>query len=426
MKLKHTIAAAMTVVSAPVFANSVELYGTVDAGISHMTGLAGGAQTAVVSGVMSGSQLGFRGQEDLGGGYKLMFTLEQRIEMDTGANFNEPNSTPQLADRFSNAKLLGLSGLPPLTPDQWQGIVSKVSSRMANNPGANKENKKMWDKQSFIGLITPVGGFLLGRQYTPLAEMVATFDAAATQSTLSYSQTVGFPIVGDIRADNALAYRIKVNGLSGVLMYAPGEKSPGIGRLMGINGIYSGEQFGLGASYTTRNNELGQKSFTSTVLGASFKLGGNTFFTSLVSLKDPNPSGLSTLGASVASGLPDSLPAPAKEAIGRAVQSAYRQAFIQDVRIAHLGYKLNKGPHTFYAAYNLFNDRTASNADTVSFGGAYSYAFSKRTDASFIFTRFNNKGLAQSTPGQAGSIGGVTAHAGDDSNVITVGLRHRF
>jgi len=43
-----------------------------------------------------------------------------------------------------------------------------------------------------------------------------------------------------------------------------------------------------------------------------------------------------------------------------------------------------------------------------------------------VATHFDNKNWAQSAPGQAGFIGGVTASAGTDSNSLALGIRHRF
>jgi len=67
-----------------------------------------------------GSRLGFRGVEDLGGGYKAVFGMEHRLSADTGA---------QTAGTF------------------WQGY-------------------------STVGLVTPFGAVNLGRQYTPAFVMI--------------------------------------------------------------------------------------------------------------------------------------------------------------------------------------------------------------------------------------------------------------
>jgi predicted porin len=49
--------------------STVELYGIVDAGITQVTGLAGGTQTQLASGIMDGSRWGLKGQENIGGGF---------------------------------------------------------------------------------------------------------------------------------------------------------------------------------------------------------------------------------------------------------------------------------------------------------------------------------------------------------------------
>ena len=52
-------------------------------------------------------------------------------------------------------------------------------------------------------------------------------------------------------------------------MYGLAENSPSTGRFVGANAIYKTEAFSVGAAYNTRKNELGQKSLTDAVFGAS-------------------------------------------------------------------------------------------------------------------------------------------------------------
>ena len=108
------------------------------------------------------------------------------------------------------------------------------------------------------------------------------------------------------------------------------------------------------------------------------------------------------------------------------VQGAFIDAFKQDARLYHVGYKLDLGVNTVYLAFTRFNDKRPANADTDSYGVVYSYALSKRTDINAVAVHFNNKGLGQAAPGQAGFLGGVTAVAGADSNTYALGIRHRF
>jgi predicted porin len=118
------------------------------------------------------------------------------------------------------------------------------------------------------------------------------------------------------------------------------------------------------------------------------------------------------------------LPVPA--AILIPTKNAVSLALQQDGRLAHLGYKWITGVHTLYAAATHYDDRRPNDADVTSYGGAYTYAFSKRTDANLVLAHFRNKNLAQVAPGQAGFIGGVTRAPGIGSNSLALGLRHRF
>ena len=50
---------------------TVTVYGIIDAGITHTTGLAS-EKNQVVSGIMEGSRFGLRGNEDIGGGFRVV------------------------------------------------------------------------------------------------------------------------------------------------------------------------------------------------------------------------------------------------------------------------------------------------------------------------------------------------------------------
>ena len=422
---------------AQVPAPGVTLYGLADVGITSVSGLRNGTVTQVASGIMEGSRWGIKGNEDLGGGYKAIFTLEARVELDTGANSNRPITGTQLSDRFSNAILLGLptdaqfrtiTGLPSVAfPDgTMQGTVNKVDLALANEYGVNvgATGNRAFDRQAFVGLITPVGAVLAGRQYTPAYETFGTYDIMATQSALSAGQIVQFPAVFEIRTSNALSYRIVKDGISGSLMYAPGEVAgdSGAGRLLGINMGYTTNAFSVGLGYNTKNNELGDKSLTSTVLGASMNMGSSKLSGLVATIKDDNPNGFSAISDLIA---PAGSPAPVV-AFGNLVESKFINAFKQDGTLFHIGYRNVTGPHTISVAYNKYDDKRPANADLKSYGAAYTYALSKRTDLNAVLVRFDNSANAQVAPGGNGYLGGVTATAGTDSTGLALGIRHRF
>jgi predicted porin len=124
--MKKTLIALAAFAATASFAQStVTMYGNVDVGYgAHKTTSRDGTAFTKSSGVMdgswAGSRLGFRGTEDLGGGLKANFLVEQGINP-TGANgFNQRVGTfaHQLADAAGTAytannnrqSYLGLSG----------------------------------------------------------------------------------------------------------------------------------------------------------------------------------------------------------------------------------------------------------------------------------------------------------------------------
>ncbi|MCW2311882.1 porin [Rhodoferax antarcticus] len=108
---KSLIALAVLAASGASFAqSSVTLYGVADLwlGSSKLSGSFDGDSaslrtTALNSGGVATSRFGFKGSEDLGGGLKANFQLEQGINLDTGAQ-QAPGSA------FSRQSWVGLSG----------------------------------------------------------------------------------------------------------------------------------------------------------------------------------------------------------------------------------------------------------------------------------------------------------------------------
>lgn len=415
MKKMLTVGAAVLAASSAAMSQSptVEVYGIVDAGVMRVSGLKGGTVNHVASGIMEGTRWGLRGNEDLGGGFRALFTLESRVEIDTGGSSNRPLSGIQLPDRASVATLMGL-------PNSFQQAVTGVATTLGDRSvGVNLENR-FFDRQAYLGLVTPAGAVLAGRMYTPAYELNANFDIMKTESSLAAGQVGSIPATIDIRLSNSLAYRIQKDGLTASLMYSMGEipGSSSKGRFIGGMAMFKGTGYSVGVAHNTRNNELGSTSLTSTVLGGSINIGPGAFNLMVAEFKDSNPTGLSTIAAS--------LPGGVNGSIGQPVQDAFIRALKLDGRLIHVGYRYIVGPSTISVAYTQLNDKRPNDADTASYGIAHTYALSKRTDLNVVLTRFSNSGLGQSAPGQAGFFGGVTESAGKDSTSLAMGIRHRF
>lgn len=388
----------------------VTLYGVADIGVTSTTGLRAGTVRQVSSGIMDGSRLGVRGSEDLGGGWRALFTIEHRLELDTGGLGNRPPSGTQVPDRLSQASRLGL-------PGAFQPVVSAVAGNLGSTVGVNLGGT-FWDRQAYVGVVTPMGAVLAGRQYTPAYETLASFDTLGTQSSLAAGQVAALPTGVDIRVSNSVAYRAQLGGFSATAMVAASEGSGSTGHFVGINALYRGAGYSIGLGHNRRDNERGETSLRGTVLGATLDLGPGRVSAMLATVRDDHPSGLSSIAASVTPSV-----GPANALL---IQNAFVNAFKQDGRLSHVGYRQTMGANTVYAAYNQWDDRRAADADTRSFGVAVSHALSRRTDINAVLTRFDNRGQGQAAPGGAGYIGGVTASAGTDSTSLALGLRHRF
>lgn len=101
---KSLIALAVLAASSAAMAQSVTLYGIIDNSVGSIKELGKGSQSKMFNGGNGGlktSRWGLRGVEDLGGGLKATFKLEQRINSETG----EAQSPS-----FKGESSLGLSG----------------------------------------------------------------------------------------------------------------------------------------------------------------------------------------------------------------------------------------------------------------------------------------------------------------------------
>ncbi len=86
MKKSLIALAALTTLSAASFAqSSVTVYGKIDLGLVVDGGSPQGKSVRIASGETAGSRVGFKGSEDLGGGYKAAFQLETGFCADSAA-----------------------------------------------------------------------------------------------------------------------------------------------------------------------------------------------------------------------------------------------------------------------------------------------------------------------------------------------------
>jgi predicted porin len=82
----------------------MSMYGVLDVGIVHASDQNGRARTYMRSGNMLPSRLGFKGQEDLGGGTSALYVLEAGMNIDDG-------TAPQAGSFFNRQSIVGLSNV---------------------------------------------------------------------------------------------------------------------------------------------------------------------------------------------------------------------------------------------------------------------------------------------------------------------------
>ena len=103
--MKHIIAAGMTAICATTGAwaqSSVTLYGSLDAGVAYISNVGGSSRWILEQGNMQPDRWGLKGVEDLGGGLKAVFQLENGFYTNTGA-FAKPGVL------FNRQAFVGLS-----------------------------------------------------------------------------------------------------------------------------------------------------------------------------------------------------------------------------------------------------------------------------------------------------------------------------
>ncbi|MGX9734071.1 porin [Janthinobacterium aestuarii] len=225
------------------------LYGIADAGIRYGKGLnaanaptPGGTTPAVSSGINNTSRWGLRGHEDLGGGWQALYRLEGGLNLDTG----------------SAAK-----------------------------------SDKLFDRQAWVGLKSPLGSVTLGRQATLLADAIAPVDPLGIRYASfnpnvnitglsntafgrhSFGQQYGSSGYADnfYRLDNMVKASASLGPVVARAAYSFGEVAGATSPLSTWGGALTYQQAGLavsGAAMRFRNRD--NRSLDAATVGAAYKV----------------------------------------------------------------------------------------------------------------------------------------------------------
>ncbi len=215
MKKPMLLAVALAGTAAPAAhaQSSVTLYGLIDQGLNYVsnaqTGRAGGALTGKQQVAMSdgatgtgGSRWGLRGSEDLGGGLRAIFTLENGFNINSGG--------------------LAQGGL-------------------------------LFGRQAFVGLANASGQVTLGRQYSVVSDMLAPFSEAGEIPGHMGSNPDDFDDLGhSVRLNNAIKFKsTSLSGVSVAAMYSLGgvAGAPGRNQVWALATTYANGPLSAGAGY---------------------------------------------------------------------------------------------------------------------------------------------------------------------------------
>jgi predicted porin len=427
MKSKYLAALIATCFAGSALAqSSVTIYGIADAGLMKSDGM----PVRLVSGIADGSRLGFKGTEDIGGGYKAIFTLESRVEIDNGTQ-----KPTLLNDNQGFYLTRGMGAMGPLLPTVRSAL--QPAGAVAVNPDG-----ALFDRTSMVGLITPAGAVLLGRMYTPAYEVFNAADAFESGTAGQWGNitggTAGFTSLPvDIRSQKSIQYRIAdpKSGIGAAFMY--GVKGSGyLGRynkFEGLNLTYKANGWDIGFGHNRGYDQLDQLSLRSTILGGSYSSGDMKFFGGYARQQNNNSVLLADYNAAWDLQLAPAISAklgPAGPATVAALTPVYKtnikNNLVVDATSMQVGMHYRIGSGRIMASIAHQNDRTASNSDATQYAIGYDYNLSPRTDIYSVIAAIKNDNDAQYAAGAASAPGGFVKNPGDTSRAVQVGIRHRF
>jgi predicted porin len=173
--------------------SNVSIFGIIDVNWGRSTGGDNGSRSGINSGGLQTSRIGFRGVEDLGGGFYAGFALEARLNVDTG------------------------TGGSTTTNNQDSGVVNSMGL--------------MFDRESLVKIGHNAWGEVrMGRDYSPShwnSIVFDAFNATGVGRSLNFTAAgIGAsPLQTNISVSNTLSYTLPKNsvGIYGVALIAKGE-----------------------------------------------------------------------------------------------------------------------------------------------------------------------------------------------------------
>jgi GBP family porin len=378
MKKKSLLAVSALCLSASAAhaQSSVTLYGLIDAGLTYTNNQHGQKNFQATSGDTNGSRWGLRGAEDLGGGLKAIFTLENGFSIQNGS--------------------LGQGG-------------------------------RMFGRQAFVGLSSETYGALTaGRQYDSVVDYLGPLSLTGTQ----YGGThFAHPYDNDnldnsFRVSNSVKYQsinyggLKFGGLYGFSNQAGGFAS---NRAYSVGASYNWGPLNAAVAYLQLNNSGSTFPAGAVSDDATFSAGNQRTF----------GGGLSyAFGPAVAGVVITQTKLSAATGIGAYASGTSKGLTLTGGDARFTNYELN-GRYNLTPALALIGSYTFTDARVSGVSPKYNqinlrtdYSLSKRTDVYLEGVYQHVSGAGNS--GITANITGLSASSGNSQVAATIGLRTRF
>jgi predicted porin len=348
--------------------SSVTLYGVLDEFVGYQSTKTGGKNESLVALGNNGeltSRWGLRGSEDLGGGYRAVFDLENGFDPGTGSMQN--------AYRF-------------------------------------------FDRQAWVGIASPYGDVRLGRQNTPMFAWSGNLDAF---SAATYGSGFNNFANWQARVDNDIAYiSPKFYGTQVELHYSVGGEA---GDTAG-NAVYQAAvQSNIGPvylalAYLNAANPTNSVRVQETMAGANYDYGWGKIYFGFFRANDIISA---TTGNALAN--PAGKYNPATGVVGNVAGNYHNTySFSADYHISPF--------FSVGAGYAFITDSSSLDNTAREFSAIVNYDLSKATRLYAVVSRLNNSNTAAYKMTGASITTGsfLTPGAGQSETGAQIGIRHLF
>ena len=187
--------------------SSVQLYGLIDAAARHASNAnsAGASLKTLEDGIMTGTRLGIRAREDLGGGLSALLLIESGFDPSTGLSLQNSASTDY-------------------------GQLAAAT--------------RFWGREAHIGLRSGLGTITLGRQYTVAHSLAGRFQPQGNPNSTAHSLFSSHHVP---RNDNMVRLDARLVGIDLTVSRTFGEQSSGGNGGQAIGVGYIGKGWAAGA-----------------------------------------------------------------------------------------------------------------------------------------------------------------------------------